>query len=80
MGYTWDELFERAIDRPFLSRELKAKDHARFLLSILILEEEGYDIEECECPEDEIDVFLKMREVPVTFDEDGKFVEAENEI
>ena len=78
-SYTWDELFERAIDRPFLSPELKAKDNARFLLSVLILEEEGYDIEECECLEDEIEAFLAKRKEPLLFDENGNFINLRKE-
>ena len=56
--YTWDELYERAIDCAYMSPELRAKDNARFLLRDIILEEEGYDIEQCECAEEEIDTFL----------------------
>jgi len=73
-AYTWDDLYERAIDCAFMSSELRAKDHARFLLAEIISEEEGYDIEECECPEEEIDTFLWKREKPVLFDENGYLV------
>ena len=69
--YTWDELYERAIDCACMSPELRAKDHARFLLRDIILEEVGYDIEKCECPEEEIDTFLWKRDNAVLFDENG---------
>ena len=72
--YTWDELYERAIDCACMSPELRAKDHARFLLRDIILEEDGYDIEECECAEEEIDAFLWKRDNPVLFDENGYLV------
>ena len=72
--YTWDELYERAIDCACMSPELRAKDHARFLLRDIILEEDGYDIEECECAEEEIDTFLWKRDNPVLFDENGYLI------
>jgi len=72
--YTWDELYERAIDCACMSSELRAKDHAKFLLRDIILEEAGYDIEQCECAEEEIDTFLWKRDNPVLFDENGYLV------
>lgn len=72
--YTWDDLYERAIDCVCMSPELRAKDHARFLLAGIISEEEGYDIEQCECAEEEIDTFLWKREVPILFDENGYLI------
>ena len=69
--YTWDELYKRAEDCSCLSSELKAKDEARNQLSELILYEVGHNIENCECPEDEIDIFLRNREIPVLFDNRG---------
>ena len=76
--YTWDEIYERAIGCAYLSPELVAKDMAREHLGDLILRECGYDIEECECPEDEIDLFLWARNNPVLFDEQGRIVEEDN--
>lgn len=72
--YTWDELYERAIDCACMSPELRAKDQARYVLRDVILEEDGYDIEQCECAEEEIDTFLWKRETPVLFDENGNIV------
>ena len=72
--YTWDEIYERATGCAFLSPELKAKDQARFELQKLIQEEEGYDIETCECPEEEIDTFLWKREKSVLFNENGNLI------
>ena len=72
--YTWDDLYERAIGCAFLSDELNAKDNARYELQNLILSEDGYDIEKCECPEDEIDSFLFKREMPVLFNENGNLI------
>lgn len=73
--YTWGEIYERAIECSCLSPELRAKDEARCQLAELIMREEGYDIEKCECPEDEIDSFLWARENPVLFDDRGNIVE-----
>jgi len=57
-----------------MSSELRAKDNARLLLRDIILEEDGYDIENCECAEEEIDAFLWKRENPVLFDENGNLI------
>ena len=43
------------------------------------MDEEGYDIEACECPEDEIDTFLWKREKQVLFDENGNIIQKEEE-
>ena len=72
--YTWDDLYERAIECAFMSPELRAKDNARSLLRELVLEEEDCDIEQCECAEEEIDSFLWKRERPVLFDENGSII------
>ena len=73
--YTWDDLYERADGAAYGDDELTAKDNARWQLTCLIIEEDGYDIDECECPEDEIDTFLWKRENLVLFDVDGNIVE-----
>ena len=53
--YTWDDLYVRAEGTSWYDPELRAKDNARWILTEIIKEVEGYDIEECECPEAEID-------------------------
>lgn len=73
--YTWDDIYARAEGAAYGDYELTAKDNARWQLGWLIQKEEGYDIEECESPEEEIDKFLWKREKPVLFDEDGNIVE-----
>lgn len=73
---TWDDIFYRAINKGFGSDELTAKDEARYQLAELIKEEAGYDIESCECPEDEIDEYLGDRKVPVFFDERGNIIQS----
>ena len=72
--YTWDDLYERADGCVFLSPELCAKDRARENLRTIITEEAGYDIETCECPEEEIDTFLWKREKQILFDENGNLI------
>lgn len=73
--YTWDDIYERANGAAYGDDELTAKDNARWQLTWLIREEGGYDIDECENPEEEIDIFLYKRENPVLFDVDGNIVE-----
>ena len=70
--FTWDEIWQRADGFGYGSAELTAKDEARYQLGIWILESEGYDIEECECPEEEIDWYLETHEA--YFDENGNLL------
>lgn len=72
--YTWDDLYKRADGTGFGDPELRAKDNARFILTEIIKEVEGYDIEDCECPEAEIDWFLDNTDEQYLFDEDGNLV------
>lgn len=69
--YTWDDLYERAIECDCNSNELRAKDEARWQLTKLIREECGYDIDERECPEEEIEIFIWKRQRSVLFDDCG---------
>lgn len=57
--YTWDDLYERADEKGFGDPELTAKDNARAELTIIIEAVCGYNIDECEIPEEEIDNFLE---------------------
>lgn len=73
--FTWDELYDRAENSAFGSLELKAKDEARYQLGAIIEKEEGYDIEKCESPEEEIDQFLKKHGTGrYLFDDSGNLV------
>lgn len=74
--YTWDEIYERAMDMACGSLELRAKDNAREELGYIIKEAEGFDIEsdECESAEEYIDVFLENSDKEYLFDEYGHFV------
>lgn len=73
--YTWDNLYERADGAACGDPELKAKDNARFVLTEIIKELEGYDIDECEIPEEEIEYFLEKSDREYLFDKDGNLVE-----
>ena len=75
--YSWDDLYERAIGCACLSRELKAKDEARWELTCIIKEETGIDIDECEIPEEEIEHFLENADREYWFDEFGSLIEEE---
>lgn len=72
--YSWDALYERATDKPFGSNELSAKDEARNQLRDEIMIKRGFDIEECESPEEEIETFLSEENVSYYFDENGNMV------
>lgn len=73
--YTWDDLYEIADSAACGDPELKAKDNARFILTEIIEELKGYNIDECEIPEEEIDYFLKNADRDYLFDENGNLVE-----
>ena len=75
--YTWDEIYERAIDTVCGSPELRAKDEARFQLEEIINRVKGYDINTCECPEEEIDDFLAEGNKEYLFDTHGNFIKTE---
>ena len=50
--YTWDNLYDLAEDKGFGSKELNAKDNARWIFEDKILEDTGIDINSEECPEE----------------------------
>lgn len=66
---TWDEIYERAEDCGYGSEELDAKDEARYQVQQLVLEKENVDIEEAECPEEEVDYYTGLWNI--RFDENG---------
>ncbi len=73
--YTWDEIYDMAIDKAFGSPELNAKDHARWMLRNRIMAEDDHDIEEDEIPEESIEQWIadyeKRTGRHVMFDEYG---------
>ena len=66
---TWDEIYERADGCGYGSDELTAKDTARWQVRNLVLDKENIDIEEAECPEDEVDYYTGLWNI--RFDENG---------
>lgn len=67
--YTFDDLYELADGSAFGDPRLDAKDNARWCMAEIIKEDTGVDVEECECPEDEIFDYLETHDV--FFDKDG---------
>lgn len=72
--FTWDELFDKAVSKGFLSDELKAKDNARSAMRDVILDKTGVDIDKSESAEDKIEKFLKASTTTYYFDESGNIV------
>ena len=66
---TWDDIYDRADDCAYGSDELTAKDEARWQVRNLVLEKKNVDIENAECPEDEVDYYAGLWNV--RFDENG---------
>lgn len=66
---TWDEIYDRADDCGYGSDELTAKDNARWQVRNLVLDKENLDIEEAECPEDEVDYYVGLWNI--RFDTEG---------
>ena len=69
---TWDEIYERADGKGYGSDELTAKDNARAAVRNLVLDIEDIDIEDAECPEDEVEYYAKRWHLH--FDESGNIV------
>lgn len=69
--FTWDEIFNDATNKEFLSDELEAKDNARSAMRDVILDETGVDIDKSESAEDEIEKYLKESTTAYYFDESG---------
>lgn len=67
--YTWDEIYERAIDKVCFSPELKAKDEARWQVRDYAIEHGYEDPEDAECPEEIIADYCNM--FGIMFDEKG---------
>lgn len=73
--YTWSDLCIRAEETGYGDPKLRAKDNARGVLTDIIEELKGYLIDDCDCPEEEIDYFLENADRDYLFDEDGNLVE-----
>ena len=71
--YTWDEIYERADGCCFGENNLKAKDNARENVRCLALEYGEGDLEEAECPEDEVGYYCGKYNI--LFDENGHIVD-----
>ena len=67
--YTWDDLYERAMDKGWWDKELKAKDEARFQTNNYAMGKGYEDAEEAEIPEDRIEDYCD--ELGLRFDENG---------
>lgn len=70
---TRNELYESAENVGFGDTVLKAKDEARYQVRNLVRNLYGLDIEERECPEDEVDEFSDS--MGIVFDERGNITE-----
>jgi hypothetical protein len=76
--FTWNELYERAMEKGWWEDELKAKDNARYEIGI-VAEKFGINIEEDECPEDAIDAFLAEHKEFDRFDTEGHMLDEKGE-
>lgn len=72
--YTWDDIYDRAIDAGYGDDTLTAKDEARWQVRDFVLDLGDDDIEDAECPEYEIDFYCK--EYSILFDINGNIVKA----
>lgn len=71
--YTWDEIYEAADGCCFGENNLKVKDNARENVRCLALEYGEDDLENAECPEDEVDYYCDKYNI--LFDENGHIVD-----
>lgn len=73
MKYTWDDIFDRAINSACFEPELRAKDNAREQVRDFAIEHGYDDIENAECPEDRVETYCDM--FGILFDETGNIVD-----
>lgn len=69
---TWDEIYDAAIDTGYGDSKLKRKDNARYQVVCFIEDVLGIDIENAECPEDEIDYYVEQYNI--LFDDNGYII------
>lgn len=72
--YTYDEIYNRAIDAPCRSHELKAKDNAIYNIWAEILETTGENIYDYEIPEETIEKHIERSEKQYFFDDNGNMI------
>lgn len=72
--YTWNEIYENAIDKACGSSELRAKDEARFQVRNLTIDLGAPPLDESEVPEDVVEDYCKS--LNIKFDECGNIVSA----
>ncbi len=70
--YTWDNIYERAIDTACGDWRLKAKDAARWQVRNFALEHGEMDVEEAEVPEDAVEDYCKK--YSIVFDTNGNII------
>lgn len=75
---TWEDIYNRAIDKGCGSPELRAKDEARWQITQIMLEQ-GINPDEADCPEECIEDFMNDDVRDYLFDENGNLVSAEND-
>lgn len=73
--YTWNEIYENAIDKACGSSELRAKDEARFQVRNLTIDLGVPPLDESEVPEDVVEDYFKS--LNIKFDECGNIVSLE---
>lgn len=71
--YTWDEIYAAAEGCGCGENGLRAKDNARENVRCLALEHGETDLEEAECPEDEVEYYCNK--YSILFDVDGHIVD-----
>ena len=71
--YTWNEIYEAAEGCGCGESGLRAKDNVRENVRCLALERGEADLEEAECPEDEVEYY--SNKYSILFDEDGHIVD-----
>ena len=70
--YSWDDLYERADDKPHLSPELRAKDEARYQINEYAKSMGEEDAEKYDCPEERIDFYALKYDL--RFDDRGNII------
>lgn len=74
--YTWNDLYDLALDKGFGDPELKAKDEARHQIRCLAMDLGYNDLDDAECPEDMVEDYCEQFEAK--FDWQGNLIEYHN--
>lgn len=67
---TWDQIYDNAIDTGCGDERLRIKDIARYEVECLVMDLLGYNINDAEIPEEEVDHYTSLWDIQ--FNKEGR--------